>query len=49
MKKNIEFTVSTQEDKSTVEYLLERLDEVENKVEKLEKKIKKLEKKRDKQ
>nr|DAN53264.1 MAG TPA: protein of unknown function (DUF5320) [Bacteriophage sp.] len=49
MKKNIEFTVSTQEDKSTVEYLLERLDEVESKVEKLEKKIKKLEKKRDKQ
>lgn len=49
MKKNIEFTVSTQEDKFTVEYLLERLDEVENKVEKLEKKIKKLEKKRDKQ
>ena len=48
MKKNIEFTVSTQEDKSTIEYLLERLDEVETKVEKLEKKIKKLEKKRDK-
>ena len=48
MKKNIEFTVSTQEDKSTIEYLLERLDEIESKVEKLEKKIKKFEKKRDK-
>lgn len=48
-RRDIEFTISTQEDKSTIEYLLERLDEVENKVEKLEKKIKKLEKKRDKQ
>ena len=48
MKKNIEFTVSTQEDKTDIEYILEKLEELEDKVSKLEKKIKKLEKKRDK-
>ena len=48
MKKNIEFTISTQEDKSDIEYILERLEELEDKVNKLEKKIKKLENKRDK-
>jgi hypothetical protein len=48
MKKNIEFTISTQEDKSDIEYILERLEELEDRVNKLEKKIKKLENKRDK-
>ena len=48
MKKNIEFTISTQEDKTDIEYILERLEELEDKVNKLEKKIKKLENKRDK-
>lgn len=48
MKNNIEFTISTQEDKSDIEYILERLEELEDRVNKLEKKIKKLEKKRDK-
>ena len=48
MKKNIEFTISTQEDKTDIEYILERLEELEDKVNKLEKKIKKHEKKRDK-
>lgn len=43
MKKNIEFTISTQEDKSDIEYILERLEELEDKVNKLEKKIKKFE------
>ena len=43
MKKNIEFTISTQEDKSDIEYISERLEELEDKVNKLEKKIKKFE------